>query len=182
MLSLFEGACRIVSGQIGKRLPQNDLVSTPIAIIGIRGTDHEVAIIPAGSAAYPAGVYDKVNMGVTYIKTEQGTIDIHPNQVGFAASQQELPRLLVNMPAFYNTLSAAPSSSRNGRDKAERGESGAEGSLKQPRTVPEAEGRIESDAVWGESALPDADTRQPPALQSLPELSAAGVCRARRPR
>lgn len=126
MLSLFEGACRIVSGEIGKEVPQNDIVKTRIAIIGIRGTDHELVVIPADrSSGYTAGVYDKVNRGITYIKTETGTVDIHANEVGFAASQKMFPRLLQSIPAFYSNLftSLPAKGGKSSGDKADWKES-----------------------------------------------------------
>jgi hypothetical protein len=102
LLALLKGACRIITGKIGKRYPQNDLVKTPTVIIGIRGTDHEpTVVLPGDKGDYPAGTYDRVNEGTTFIKTEKGEIEIHPNQVGFAASAGELPTILKDVPAFY---------------------------------------------------------------------------------
>ncbi len=45
-ISLVKGSFRAITGLIGKNNPRNDLVRTPTATIGIRGTDHEVAYIP----------------------------------------------------------------------------------------------------------------------------------------
>ena len=45
-VSLIKGGFRAVTGLIGKNNPRNDLVRTPTATIGIRGTDHEVMYIP----------------------------------------------------------------------------------------------------------------------------------------
>ena len=181
MLSLFEGACRIVSGEIGKRVPQNDLVSTPLAIIGIRGTDHEVAIVPPAAGIAPAGVYDKVNRGVTYIRTDKGSIDIHPNEVGFVASQQGMPRLLVNMPAFYNNPSL-PLTSGNKEHGGEQGEygnaQGTEGSFEHSGMTSGLESGLGTDAVSGAGEPSPSSTTEtvtgseplsPPATQSLPE-------------
>jgi hypothetical protein len=112
-LALLDGAARIISGKIGKRFPQNDLIRARNVTIGIRGTDHEaVVILPGQNAAYPAGTYDRVNTGVTFIKTDSGTIDIHPNQVGFAADRAEIPKLLKFMPDFYNAPAFLPLPSR----------------------------------------------------------------------
>lgn len=103
LLSLLKGTCRIITGKIGKQYPQNDLIKTPNVLIGIRGTDHEATVIlPGDDEKYPPGTYDKVNQGITFIRTEKGEIDIHPNQVGFAASARDLPTLLREMPAFYS--------------------------------------------------------------------------------
>ncbi len=48
LLALYQGACRMVTGKIGKAYPQNDLIQTPNATIGVRGTDHEATVISAG--------------------------------------------------------------------------------------------------------------------------------------
>lgn len=103
LLALLKGASRIITGQIGKRYPQNDLIRTPTVLVGVRGTDHEATVIlPGNSGGYPSGTYDKVNSGVTFIRTERGEIDIRPNQVGFAANPGDMPVLLKEMPDFYS--------------------------------------------------------------------------------
>ena len=102
VFALLKGASRFVTGKIGKRFPQNDLVRTRTATIGVRGTDHEATVIlPDDNRGYPSGTYDKVNAGVTFIRTERGEIDIHPNQVGLAANISEMPTLLMDIPDFY---------------------------------------------------------------------------------
>jgi len=102
VFALLKGASRFVTGKIGKKYPRNDLVRTQTATIGVRGTDHEATVIlPGDSRGYPSGTYDKVNTGVTFIRTERGEIDIHPNQVGLAASIREMPTLLTDIPDFY---------------------------------------------------------------------------------
>jgi len=104
VFALLKGASRFVTGKIGKKYPRNDLVRTLTATIGVRGTDHEATVIlPGDSRGYPSGTYDKVNTGVTFIRTERGEIDIHPNQVGLAANIREMPTLLTDIPDFYTT-------------------------------------------------------------------------------
>ena len=117
LFNLFEGALRVVTGKIGHKHPQNDLIRTPLALIGVRGTDHEVAIIQPGQGGNnPAGVYDKVNTGITFIKTDAGEIDIHANQVGFAAAARELPVLLKETPDFYEAISLHERGAEGGRE------------------------------------------------------------------
>lgn len=102
LISLVKGASRFVTGQLGKMHPQFDLVQTPNATIGVRGTDHEAAVIlPGNSGGYPSGTYDKVIQGITFIRTDKGEIDIHPNQVGLAENMGALPSLLKAVPDFY---------------------------------------------------------------------------------
>ena len=101
---LLKGASRFVTGNIGKRNPQKDLIRTQTATIGVRGTDHEATVILSGDGSgFVSGTYDKVNTGVTFIRTEIGEIDIHPNQVGLAADIGKMPVLLKDIPDFYTT-------------------------------------------------------------------------------
>lgn len=104
LLALINGSSRFVTGKIGKLYPQNDLIVTQTGIIGVRGTDHEATVVlPGDSRGYTPGTYDKVNQGITFIRTEKGEIDIHPNQVGLAANIGEMPALLKDIPDFYYT-------------------------------------------------------------------------------
>ena len=112
VFALLNGASRFVTGKIGKNYPQNDLIRTQTATIGVRGTDHEATVIlPGDNRGYLSGTYDRVNTGVTFIRTERGEIDIHPNQVGLAADIGEMPTLLKDIPDFYIT---APSMKEEG--------------------------------------------------------------------
>ncbi len=121
VISLFKGASRFVTGELGKMYPQNDLIHTPNATIGVRGTDHEaVVILPGSSGGYPSGTYDKVNLGITFIRTDKGEIDIHPNQVGLAADMAKLPALLNTIPGFYKV----DPSMRDRNEQSEQGKSG----------------------------------------------------------
>ena len=104
LISLLKGASRFITGKLGKLHPQFDLIRTPNATIGVRGTDHEATVIlPGNSGGYTSGTYDKVIQGVTFIRTDKGEIDIHPNQVGLAVNMGELPALLNTIPEFYKT-------------------------------------------------------------------------------
>lgn len=102
LISLLKGASRFVTGKLGKMHPQFDLIRTPNATIGVRGTDHVATVIlPGNSGGYPSGTYDQVIQGVTFIRTDKGEIDIHPNQVGLAVNMEALPELLKTIPEFY---------------------------------------------------------------------------------
>ena len=103
---LEQGGFRSVTGAIGHVNKGSYLIETPIAHIGVRGTDHESYYFPAPRSGYgepaQAGVYNKVNAGLTYIRTRSGEVVIGPNQVGYAASAQDAPQLLTTMPGFFN--------------------------------------------------------------------------------
>ena len=103
-LSLFEGAMRSVTGAIGAFNPPSYRLTTPVVTLGIRGTDHETAYFPPGSAepGVEPGVYDKVNQGETYLHTQRGDVNLKAGQAGFSDHQgARAPRVLATIPAFY---------------------------------------------------------------------------------
>ena len=108
---LLKGGFRAITGVIGQNNKQNYLVTTPVATIGIRGTDHEPMVIPPPAPGEIAigepGVYDLVNAGSAYIKTNRGSVDIGPNEVGHVANIAAVPAILSKLPDFYKT-SARP--------------------------------------------------------------------------
>jgi len=112
---LEHGGFRAVTGAIGRTHKQNYLIETPIAHMGVRGTDHESYFFPAtgpvaGDGAKP-GAYNKVNTGRTFIRTGAGEVEIDPNQVGYVASAGQVPVILPSVPGFFNH-SIAPRSAR----------------------------------------------------------------------
>lgn len=102
IFSLLQGTFRSVTGWIGKFNPRSYQVRTPTATIGVRGTDHEPLVIPEGSREGEPGSYDKVNAGGTFIQTRHGSIDVKPDQAGFAPWRgRPVPRLLPQVPSFF---------------------------------------------------------------------------------
>ena len=114
---LQQGGFRSVTGAIGHTNKGNYMIETPIAHIGVRGTDHESWYFPsrvsADGSSTEAGLYNKVNVGLTYIQTQSGEVVIGPNQVGYASTALDRPRLLDAMPEFFNR-SFQPRSVRSG--------------------------------------------------------------------
>ena len=110
IVSLVQGGFRTITGIIGRTNKQNYMVKTATATIGIRGTDHEPMVIlppaPGKAAIAPPGTYDKVNVGIAFIRTDIGTIDIQRNQVGYAPDSKTVPRVLPSIPPFYKPTPA----------------------------------------------------------------------------
>lgn len=120
---LEHGGFRAVTGAIGRTHKKNYLIETPIAHMGVRGTDHESYYFPATGPVTADGVkpgaFNKVNTGRTYLRTQAGEVEIEPNQVGFVASAGEVPTILPSVPGFFNR-SVAPRQARPAGDS--RGE------------------------------------------------------------
>ena len=102
VIGVAQGALRIVTGWIGKFNPKGYQLSSSFASVGIRGTDHETWVRPKDDAEGEAGLYDRVYVGATFIRSKYGRIDVAANRVGFhSASKPERPRLLDRVPAFF---------------------------------------------------------------------------------
>lgn len=112
---LEQGGFRAVTGAIGRTHKKNYLIETPIAHMGVRGTDHETYYFPASAPASAdgakPGAYNKVNTGKTFIRTGAGEVEVEPNQVGFVASARDVPVILPSVPGFFNR-SIAPRNAR----------------------------------------------------------------------
>jgi hypothetical protein len=112
---LEQGGFRSVTGAIGRTHKSNYLIETPIAQMGVRGTDHESYYFPptgGGPALGPLpGAYNKVNVGQTFLRSRSGEVVIGPNEVGYVASAQAAPGLLPAVPEFFNRA-VAPRSAR----------------------------------------------------------------------
>ena len=111
LLSLVRGGFRTITGVIGRRSKDNYQVATPTATIGIRGTDHEphyiAPIAPGETAQGEPGTYNKVNVGATFIRNASGTVELGPNQAGFAsATPGRVPVRLSSLPGFMRNVPA----------------------------------------------------------------------------
>ncbi|OGI44621.1 MAG: hypothetical protein A2150_07375 [Candidatus Muproteobacteria bacterium RBG_16_64_11] len=119
---LLKGGFRAITGAIGRNNRQNYLVTTPVATVGIRGTDHEPMYIPPPAPGEIAigepGVYDLVNAGSAYIQTSQGRVAINPNEVGYVPDINATPTILPSLPDFYKT-SARPMARGKGTGQAQ---------------------------------------------------------------
>ena len=94
--SLVKGGFRSVTGLIGKLHKKNYRIVTPTAVLGIRGTDHEILYVAPGSALAKlsaVGTYDKVNSGATTLSNDKGTVAILPKQMGYVAAPDKKPLL-----------------------------------------------------------------------------------------
>ncbi len=112
-LRLISGALRMVTGWIGKLNREGYKIVTPMATIGVRGTDHEPYVLPKAQATefYRSGTYDKVSRGGTVLEASGGSVDIDPGKVGFVRDPAPvrtralmtllMPVLLDKVPDFY---------------------------------------------------------------------------------
>lgn len=102
IFGLLKGSFRSITGWIGKNAPASYQVRTPTATVGVRGTDHEPLVIPAGSSAGEPGTYDRVNIGTSTITGSNGAVDVTPGRAGFFAQHgRDRPRVLDQVPPHF---------------------------------------------------------------------------------
>jgi hypothetical protein len=101
-MSLLRGAIRSVTGWVGKFDKHSYQLNAGTATVGIRGTDHELALIEAaGPGDGPAaGIHNWVNEGGTTLKTAGGSLDIEPGQAAWAEPDGRMLHRHQGLPAF----------------------------------------------------------------------------------
>ena len=100
-MSLLRGAMRSITGWIGKHNTSAYRISTPNATLGIRGTDHEAAVIDKAGGDEP-GTYDTVYEGATFLKNPQGETEVTPGKFAFVPRNRSVaPYILAKQPGFW---------------------------------------------------------------------------------
>lgn len=103
LYALLAGTFRSITGFVGRNDPGRYAVRTPLATIGVRGTDHEpMVVLPGAAGGAEPGVYDKVNEGSTWLESGGHRVELGAGQAGFSPhGAQGAPRLLAAVPHFY---------------------------------------------------------------------------------
>lgn len=92
---------RSITGWIGKHNTSAYRISTPNATLGIRGTDHEAAVIDKAGGDEP-GTYDTVYEGATFLKNPQGETEVTPGKFAFVPRNRSVaPYILAKQPGFW---------------------------------------------------------------------------------
>ncbi|WP_159445561.1 FecR family protein [Oceanospirillum multiglobuliferum] len=165
--SLLKGGIRSITGVIGKTKKESFKLRTPVATIGIRGTDLELYYLPQKSRAGSVnGAYLRINSGRGYIQTQAGVQFVSSNQVAFATNSQQLPTLINNPPKFFNDPNEDPLADTGGEGSiSDEGEAN-------PRQVPPEDVRSGNTTPDSTSlnAKPKAKERSEPSVvnYSLP--------------
>jgi hypothetical protein len=176
LMSLIEGRFRTITGAIGRLNKTNYKVTTATATVGIRGTDHEVAFVPApppGAVPLPPdapapGTYDKVNVGAATITSQGVTLVVQSNQVGFAPPAAA-PQILPVVPSFMRAT--APPRPAPAQQQAQQG--GQQQAAAEQPAAPRSTSVVDSDSQVASAssvAVQAADT-QPVAVATVVEVT-----------
>lgn len=101
-MTLIRGALRSITGWVGKFDKRSYQLTAGTATIGIRGTDHEVALIAAGDEGPDgvAGIHSWVNEGGTTLRNASGAVDVEPGHAALAPHDGMAPRSQGATPEF----------------------------------------------------------------------------------
>lgn len=115
--NLINGGFRSVTGKIGKRNKASFRLTTPVATMGIRGTDFTGRYCndDCPASAGKNGLFVDVIDGGVSMTNDGGTSNLDKNSNGYVSSPNQAPRIIGELP--NNLLSPKAEKSKNGRQR-----------------------------------------------------------------
>ncbi|HEX5786275.1 MAG TPA: FecR family protein [Burkholderiaceae bacterium] len=101
-ITLLQGGLRMVTGWIGKAHRPGFRLKTPVATIGIRGTDFELQHLGPtdGTPADELGTHILVLEGATVLFNDSGEVDVPEGQAAWVDREGQAPQKHEQVPAF----------------------------------------------------------------------------------
>ena len=96
---LQKGGFRTLTGRIAQQDPSVYQVTTPAAIIGVRGTNYSTRLCAGDCGSGDDGLYVGVSEGAATLTNSAGELDIPKNAYGFAENFNTPPQRLLSPPA-----------------------------------------------------------------------------------
>lgn len=103
-LKLLRGGLRTITGLIGKRNGDQYQVGTPVATIGVRGTDYRIALCQADCGETPDGLYLGVSDGSIVVSNGAGQLVLLDNEFAYVPGPNSPPQLLLTPPKVLETV------------------------------------------------------------------------------
>lgn len=121
---LVKGGFRAITGTIGKKSPDDYRITTPVATLGVRGTDFGAILCAAACVGrfdgFLPGLYVRVNQGVVVAKQVGGELLVRAGQVAFVKDSVTLPVLLSKLPpeSFWSLKAGTAAGTTTGAGSA----------------------------------------------------------------
>ena len=93
---LVKGGFRSITGAVGQKDKSAYRVRTPVATIGIRGTDYDAMFCETACEPGQAGLYVGVTEGGVVLTNSAGTLDLGPGQYGYVADEDSAPETSID--------------------------------------------------------------------------------------
>lgn len=94
---VLEGGFRTLTDKAWKRDDDNYQVKTPVATIGIRGTDYQLYLKKVLEALSGFGLFVAVHSGGVWVRNDAGTTDVYDDEFLYIESQED-PGVLLLLP------------------------------------------------------------------------------------
>lgn len=100
VMRFLRGALRTITGAIGKKEADTYQMHTPVATIGVRGTEYALQLCDAGCASEdrPAGLYGRVDEGAISVANEAASEVMTEGDYFYVADSDTAPTRLVRPP------------------------------------------------------------------------------------
>ena len=149
LLKLAAGGMRALTGSIGKKDHSAYALDTPVATIGIRGTESETMIDDFAGAgeAGSGGLYNHVTEGAISVKNETGEVVLNQGESSFTSSPTASTVQVPSLPAKITTQLSTTPSPKSAPDAEKAFESKPPASSKSGSyvTVNKGSGKLESN-------------------------------------
>lgn len=119
LVNLARGGLRTVSGVIGRNRSENVKIETPVATMGIRGTDMDTFVVPDEQPGSNNGVQSvlRVNSGEGTITSEGVELGVPAGSIA-QASPGQAPRFIPALPASAESLETESSTTTDEEEEA----------------------------------------------------------------
>jgi hypothetical protein len=128
VLRLLRGAFRTVTGLIGRNAGDTYSVITPVATIGIRGTDYSAAYCSGDCGTTPDGLYLGVSNGGIEVSNDAGKLELANDQYGYVKDATSAPGRELVPPDVLDA--PTPPEGEGDRDETEADEGVADSGLR----------------------------------------------------
>jgi hypothetical protein len=91
--SLVKGGFRSITGAVGQKDKSAYRVRTPVATIGIRGTDYDAIYCDSACETGSTGLYVGVTQGGVVLTNSAGSLELGPGQYGYVADEDSAPEM-----------------------------------------------------------------------------------------
>lgn len=166
IFTFVKGAFRTVSGLVGKIAGDTYELHTPVATMGIRGTDYAGVMKKGGGGVHPDGLYAKVYKGAISLTNDAGTIVVNQGQTVYVKGKKTKAVIVTGVDDLFTAAGVGVDfdlSSIGNQFNA---------NLAAPPVQLQANLRLDSSSVPPTSSVPPVS---PPATSSIYGAVGAGV-------
>lgn len=136
---LLKGGFRTLTGRIGKINPKGYEVKTPVATIGVRGTNYSAMLCNSDCGDSIDGLYVGVSDGRIVLRNNKQAVELVDGDFGYAASTNALFEKLDSVPSILMKMGGDGAAQNSKKSKAKK--SGDDDGASKPQVAFDHHGR-----------------------------------------